>query len=144
MLDPLRTRHLRLYNQKVINSSTCSYCDEVDDLLHYFVKCGSVIFFWKQLELWWNRVSTVNVILTPKHIIIFGIYYDSEYFSSVNHVILLAKWYIYNCKRNHNTIHLFNFLSVLKRNLQIEEYISAKNNTSDIFNKKWQHISDKI
>ena len=58
-----------LYNHKVITSPNCLHCNEVDNLIHYFVECRGVNDFWSQLESWWNRLTKVQVSLTQKHIL---------------------------------------------------------------------------
>jgi hypothetical protein len=103
-----------LYNQKVINSPLCLLCSDTDDIIHYFIGCKHSAKFWIQLENWWNRISNVKIICTPKHVI-FGMYYDNAYFSAVNHVLLLAKCYLYKCKRNQNAFCLYNFLGEFKK-----------------------------
>ena len=129
-----------LYNHKVILTPNCQVCgDTEDNLIHYFIECRGIGDFWSQLESWWNQCSNDQVILTTKHII-FGLYYDNVFYSAINHVLLLAKWYFYNCKRKQIPICFYNFLVEIKRNLETEEYICAGNNTSHLFAKKWSKI----
>ena len=134
-----------LYNQKVIPSPYCTLCNNncIDTILHLLIECSSLNSFWKHIESWWNRVSQTQVQLTKKHII-FGIYYDLNYFSTINYVVLLAKWYIYtNIYLKHKT-ELYGFLVLLKHRLEIEKQISYSNGKKDEFNKKWLDIIDKL
>ena len=129
-----------LFTLKCSDSPICLYCQDTDTLLHYFVECHSVLNFWKQLESWWNRTSSLHMLCTPKHII-FGVYYELKAYSTLNYTILLAKSYIYNCKMNRKSILFLTFLQILKRELEKEEYICS-NNTDSLqkFHKKWDGI----
>ena len=99
-----------LCDQKVISSPYCTQCSDncVDSIIHHFIECRGLDNFWRSLETWWNNISTVKVQLSPKHII-FGIYYDNLYFSTVNYVILLSKWYIYTHIYEERKVDLYGF-----------------------------------
>lgn len=128
-----------LYIHKVVDSPKCQFCEDLDDIIHYFTSCRRVIDFWNNLQSWWNNLSEYTIICTPKHIL-FGMYYDNEYYAAINHVILLAKSYIYNCNLHQKPMCFFNFLIELKKNLDIEENICTKRNTSPLFDKRWKNI----
>ena len=132
-----------LFNQKVINSPNCLKCNQIDDIIHYFVECREVKDFWKRLESWWNRTTGFDIVCTTKHIL-FGVYYDNVYYSHVNYVLLLAKWFIYRQNIKDRPICFYNFLRELKEKLKLEEYICVKNNTSHHFHTKWNIVIDNL
>ena len=131
-----------LYVQTVIDSPNCTVCNEVDDILHYFVDCTGVRDFWYSLERWWNNLQGYEITLTSKHII-FGIYYD-KYYSNLNYIILLAKWYINRQHCMDQKIDFYNFLYILKDHLRIEEYICIRGNNTHQFGQKWKKIADML
>ena len=55
----------------------------------------------------------------------------------LNFVILFAKYYIYNCKKNGMPINFFSFLVKLKSRPIIEEYRHIMYNTGLEFATKW-------
>ena len=72
---------------------------------------------------------------------IFG-FIDNDSFSVVeNHILLLYKRYIYDCrlnKRSTNFLGFENLISIIK---QIEEKVSRKRNTMAKHFQKWEPIS---
>ena len=63
---------------KILSSAKCSYCDEIDDITHFFVSCRAVYFFWQSLFLWWathvpNNTDINFPIFPTENDIIFGI-----------------------------------------------------------------------
>ena len=99
--------------------------------------------FWKELENWWNNVSSCPVVLTLNHVI-FGIYYDMKYFSGINYVLLLGKMYLCRQKMNGKSLEFSKFLKELKSRLEIEEIICKTNNKAHTFEKKWRNILELL
>ena len=62
----------------------------------------------------------------------------------LNFVILFAKYYIYNCKKNGIVIDFFSFLVKLKSHLMIEEYRHIMYNRGLEFATKWSILSDSL
>ena len=129
-----------LYNIKIATSPDCLRCDDhsVDDIVHYFIECKQLDGFWNRLEQWWNHLSTCKIVITPKHVL-FGLYYDNEYFAQINYIILLAKWYIYGQHRKNRSIDFYKFLPYLKCQLSQEEYICSIRNCNS-FETRWKTI----
>ncbi len=115
-----------LCNIKVVASDACERCNVQDDIQHFLFACTPVKLFWSQLESWWNNVSNCPVVLTEKHVI-FGIYYDLKFFSSINYVLLLGKMYVYRQKMQEKEISCKYFLHELEKKLVIEKSICEKN-----------------
>ena len=134
-----------LYKQKVIDSQICNQCNEneVDDILHHFIKCSRLQNFWHSIELWWNRKAEYQIVLTNKHII-FGFYYDNANFSNINYIILLAKWYIQSQTYYERQIDFLGFLTTLKQHLLTEKYICTCNDKLNLFDKKWSKILENL
>ena len=82
----------------MVDSPLCAFCNaEVESLKHlsYFCKLSSV--FWKELLSW--IAADANIVLNVSLLdILFGKFDLEKNFLLVNHILLLAKYFIYRCK----------------------------------------------
>ena len=62
----------------------------------------------------------------------------------LNFCLILAKYYIYTCKRNQMQIDFLGYMNKLKQKLTTEEAIHFKNSTSNIFDKIWGFLAEQI
>lgn len=111
----------------------CKFCQQENDILHWFIECSKVIDFWTLFTKWIIRTFQYDVSGDIKHIL-FGILDDNMV--EVNFCILIAKLYVHNirqCHRDQDNIY-FSFTSYLydlKEYLSIEKEITyMKNQTS--------------
>ena len=120
----------------VKDSDTCNYCDESDDLVHFFIYCDRVHAFWVSFFKWWNRTSDV-VITEEENIvecILFGYPGHADIVNVLNFVTLQAKYYIYIQRLcQDNCIDLYNFLTILKHKLKMKKYSLDNNNHGKAF-----------
>ncbi len=49
-----------LYNIKIKESSICNYCNDVNDIPHFFLKCSKVKEFWNMMINWLEQLSELN------------------------------------------------------------------------------------
>ncbi len=49
-----------LYNIKIKDSEICEYCNEVDDIVHFFLKCSKVRNVWNVILNWLERLSEIK------------------------------------------------------------------------------------
>ncbi len=63
-----------LYNIKIKESAICNYCNEVDNILHFFLKCSKVKEFWNMMINWLKQLTELNLqnILIFNECIMFG------------------------------------------------------------------------
>ena len=67
---------------------------------------------------------------------------DNDSFSIIeNHILLLYKRYIYDCRLNKRSTNILGFKSLISIIRQIEEKISRKRNTKVKHFQKWEPIS---
>ena len=131
-----------LFNITVKESSKCSFCNNEDNLMHYFIYCKNVKLFWKCFFNWWYAISKVAIDETLDEHILFGFPGNSEIEMVLNFCMLLAKWFIYCKKLNgKNDLDLYEYLLILKERLQIERAICLKNNQNF---DKWNFIYEQI
>ena len=110
-----------------ISSSACSFCGAIDESLeHLLVTCNFTTILWERLKMWCNnrdiRVQSLSAVD-----IIFGDWKKKNDFLLFNHIIIIAKQYIYYC-RNNNSKPLFNFLWACVTSVVQLEYKVAKGN----------------
>ena len=126
-----------------MTSPNCDICcTEIDDIIHHFTACHGVKQFWLNLEKWWNRTSSCQILITNKHII-FGLYYDNLFFKQINYILLLSKWFIHEQLYQERCPDFFDFLPYLKYKLGQEKQICVMQNDKD-FEKSWGVIYDSL
>ena len=67
-----------LFDMKIKNSPTRSYCDQTYDIGHFFFMCKDVYEFWKRICAWWNTLEYDDV--------------DFAAFPNVKTVIFGSQW----------------------------------------------------
>ena len=122
----------------------CTHCDNcIDDIVHYFVQCKTVINFWTEVFNWWQKISE-TVIHVEICEILFGILNPNEdtTMNVLNVILTTAKWFIYQCKKGENNIFFVNYLVYLRHTFEVEKYIEYKNGNKTEFDYKWTLLCD--
>ena len=124
-----------------IDSSACSFCGVNDESLeHLFVTCLFTATLWEKLVIWCNNIN-IKVESLSAVDIIFGDWQRKEDFLLLNHIILIAKQYIYYCRINNSKL-LFNVLLVrIKSVYLLECQISTWKNKRQAHSLKWGQVS---
>ena len=110
---------------RVKDTNICNYCDNVDDLQHFFLYCHNVHKFWVSLYKWWNRTSgiIINNETEIEECILFGYPGEEDIVKVLNYVIIQAKYYIYIQRLcAENNIDFYDFLMILQQKLRIKKY----------------------
>ncbi len=136
-----------LFDIKIKESKICNYCEEVDDLQHFFLHCNKIEQFWESFINWWNRINTITLEHDFEELdecILFGFPGKGDIVIVVNYCVLVAKFYIYMDRMNENNkIDFYQFLLQLKTNLVIKRSICKNNNSLKTFDK-FIHILDSF
>ena len=120
-----------------LDSALCTFCGMLDESLeHLFVTCHFTTLLWRELIAWCigrqikvESLSAVNII--------FGDWQRKDCFLLFNHIILIAKQYIYSCRSN-NLKPLFHvLLQRIKFVYQLECKIAKWNNSWQAHSIKW-------
>ena len=124
----------KLFDMKLADNPNCLYCNETDDLPHFFLHCNKSNQFWNSFFNWWNGLGDIEIVPgfdCLAECVLFGFRTEGDIFSVLNYSILHAKYYIY-CQRIHekNTIDFFQYLIQLKQKLKIEQTICSKINSN--------------
>lgn len=130
----------KLFRFKMIDSPFCAFCQtEVESLEHLFFHCNVTKTFWNLLSSWLIKQKIITTSLTLENVL-FGVFNVIEDFLILNHLLLLAKFYIYRCKLDiiHPSLNVF--IAKIRANFQIEQNIASKNNKLDKHYKKWNKV----
>ena len=116
----------KLHRFKMVDSRLCAFCNaEEESLEHLLYFCKASTFFWKEL-LSWIAVEA-NIVLNASLLdILFGKFDLEKDFLLVNHILLLAKYFIYKCKLSKVIPLLLVFKAKLKATYKVELYILQK------------------
>ena len=100
LLNNIVLTNEKFFRFKMIDSPLCTFCQtEVESPEHLFFHCDITKSFWHLLFSWISEQNVISTSLMLQNVI-FGVFNVVEDFHSLNHIILLAKYYIYNCKLN--------------------------------------------
>ena len=103
------------------------------------------VVFWKSLKAWFLRTFEFCINFTVLDILL-GIpnYSKNKDIDILNFVILLAKSYIYNSKKDEMSIDLYTFLVKLKTRMVIEEYRCNIYDKHKEIETMWARIADSV
>jgi hypothetical protein len=127
-----------LYNIKIKNNNICNFCNQTDNIQHFFIHCPKNKLFWKTWSKWWNDISKTNIsnCNNTEECILFGFDGKDDLIQALNYSVLIAKEYMYLQKlTNDNKIDFLTYLPILKNKLVIEKLICEKENKLYKFQK---------
>ena len=120
-----------------IDSSLCTFCGMLDESLeHLFVTCHFTTLLWKDLIAWCSGRQIKVESLSAANII-FGDWQRKDCFLLLNHIILIAKQYIYYCSSNNLKPLFYVLLQRIKFVYQLESRIAKWNNNWQVHSIKW-------
>ena len=120
-----------------VNSSLCTFCKKSDEtIVHLFVECEYSQKLWSNLISVWKKDLAIPSKLSTKQILL-G---DASFSLLLNHVILITKKTIYDCKFK-SVIPIFEIVKVnVKLARKIEFYIAYRNKCIDKARTKWEML----
>ena len=129
----------KLFDMKIKNSPVCSYCDQTDDIGHFFFMCKDVYEFWKRICTWWNTLDYDDVdfpAFPNVKTVIFGSQCITESVAVLNFCMFHIKYYIYRQRLfQENVFHLHEIQNTIFAKLEIEKNICQKENKNYKFDK---------
>ena len=125
----------------IIPSSACSFCGEADESLeHHFVTCHYTKKFWAEVIKWMGNQDIEIEPLSNKDIM-FGIM-DCNRDVFVNHILLIAKKYIYSCRCNKTKPSIMVLNARIKMIHQLEMMVAKSCNKLPFHLKKWGKFTE--
>ena len=73
---------------------------------------------------------------------LFGVWKRKEDFLLLNHLLILAKQHIYECRKNNTRPSFRVFIKILNYIYNLELYTMKSNNQEDSHNLKWKKYTD--
>ena len=120
-----------LFKVGLASTPTCSFCGDMDESLkHLITSCHYSKKFWAEVIKWFVKQGIAIAHLSDKDIMLGIVRCDDELF--VNHVILVAKQYLYYCRQKS----LLPSIRV-KMIYQLETILAKSDNKISAHNIKW-------
>ena len=114
----------KLFAFKIVDSPVCTFCESEDEPLeHMFYFCNVTTLFWKVLS--WIAIYNKELEFTFKDIF-FGKFDLDKDFMLINHILLLAKLFIYRCKIDKIVPSFEIFKAKLKANYNLDSLLQGK------------------
>ena len=129
-----------LYKMNIKDSEKCPYCaHEKQSMPHLFIECALAYTFWKMFKTWWKYKTKKEIHLQAAQIL-YGILQSSENGNLINHLLIIAKYYIFSSYVQNEHFTFVGFLRETYNRYKLENEIAIKHQKQDVFNKKWNVI----
>ena len=130
------------HNYHLSESDACNLCKAPNQTVsHLFINCNQTVEFWKLFKIWWKNKTNLCIHLLAKQIL-FGIIDTKETHNLLlNHLLLIAKYYIYSCYLNEQELDFKPYLNIVEKKFIIERQIGLQNKEIDSIKKNGQYFS---
>ena len=138
ILNRYLTTNSFLHKIGLANSPLCTFCkQESESLEHLLIICSCTKSFWSDFVTWSNQLNISLRDLSDSDIL-FGFWQRKEDYLFINHMLVLAKQHIYEC-RNKCTYPSFTiFLNKVVYVHQLEKKLVNSNNGVADRESKWE------
>ena len=114
----------------------CPFCTNIDQTVgHLFVSHPIASAFWSDFTIWYHSVSKETLSLS-KNEIIYQVHANWSSCSTLKHLILLGKYFLYCNSLNSVKFHFADFLNLVYDKIEIERNIASLSNRQNIFFKE--------
>ena len=131
----------RLFKMNLVTDDLCSLCMLAKETaIHFFVECNISHDLWKMILDHFNVFSLFNIEHLTVKDIMYGVLIDDVCNPKVklmNHIIILCKKYLYNCRMLNSKPHFNEFISHVLHTRNIEHHIAKANNKLNTHFAKW-------
>ena len=129
-----------LYKMKIIDSPTCPFCPDTEQsIVHLFVRCSSAISFWNEFTEWYRaQCKEHSVTAFTEYEILYGVLKGSSSLQTINHLILVGKFFLFICAKNNKKYQFADFVVSVREKIELEKYIATRENKLTQFNVKWK------
>ena len=133
----------KLLKAKLATSGLCYLCLKTkQDVKHILVSCPVVSEFWKTFLEWYETLTAIKLELSTVKIL-YGIIENDRFCRLTNHLLLIAKYYIYCCSINKEPLYFCTYLTIVISKAEIEKRISTRTNSNERYYNKWKPLIDK-
>jgi len=128
----------------LIASPLCTFCGaESESLEHLLITCPFTNDFWLDFTCWCRNVTIVSDGLSNIDKL-FGIWKREEDFLLLNHLLIIAKKHIYECRKNNTRPSFRVCCKTLAYVYQLESQVMKSNNKESSHNLKWRKYIDSL
>ena len=124
-----------LYKMKKVRDPRCPFCTNMDQTVgHLFVSCPISSSFWSDFIKWYHSVSKKTLSLS-KNEIIYGVLTNWSSYSTLNHLILIDKYFLYCKSLNSVKFQFVDLLNLVYDKIEIERNIASISDKQNIFER---------
>ena len=111
-----------LYKMKKVASPSCPFCtSDSQNIRHLFITSPQASSFWYKFRSWYSTISNASLLISEPEVL-FGITRPCTHHLTLNHLIILDKYFLYINTPN-NTMFVFrDFISLVQDKNEIEKY----------------------
>jgi len=129
-----------LYKMNKVASPSCPLCpSDSQNICHLFISCPQASSFWYKFQSWYSFVSKASLLLSEPEVL-FGITHPCTHSLSLNHLIMLGKYFLYINALNNTMFVFSDFASLVQDEIEIKKYIAATSNAEREFQQKWKFL----
>jgi hypothetical protein len=127
---------------KIRDNNYCDKCKQIDTMEHMLINCEESKLFWKQIFNWWAANMKIWFEVGTYEIV-FGIPNDlSEHIvNQLNFFIIVAKYYIYKCKKTASYMHVYELLLEVKQRIIMKREFKYETDQKQ-FNARWGELAE--
>jgi len=131
----------RLFKMKLIDDDICSLCNsEKETPSHFFVYCNVAKELWIKLLNVYSVFNEHNILQLTERDVLYGVYVNKAECPKIklmNHLIILCKKYLYNCRMYNSKPHINEFISNVILTKNIEFCIAQHKHKLYLHHEKW-------
>jgi len=131
----------RLVKMKLIEGDKCSFCNiSKETPTHFFVDCSIAIDLWRNVQQYFDVFAEYGIAILREKDIMYGVFIEDFAQPKVklmNHLIIMCKKYLYNCRMLNSKPNFNQFLSNVIQTKNIEYQIAKKRHKLNIHCEKW-------
>ena len=121
-----------------VASPSCPFCPSYSqNIRHLFIRCLQACAFWDKFQSWYSAISNASLLLSEPEVL-FVITRPCTHRLTLNHLIMLGKYFLYINALNNTTFVFSDFISLVQDKMEIEKYIAATLNGEREFQQKWK------
>ena len=106
-----------LFKMKKEDSPRCPFCPADHTIIHLFTECAQATLFWKEFLDWASRMVNSKLSLSIKEIMFGIINDDSKFCSTLNHLVIIGKYFLYIKALNGKSYTFNEFVSLARNNI---------------------------
>ena len=97
------------------------------------------VSFWNELTEWYRALCKENGMTTLTELeIIYGVLKGSSSLQTLNHLILIDKYFLFIFAKNEKKYQFADFVASVQGKIDLEKYIATRENKLNNFYSEWK------